>query len=114
MLLLNRPHRLLPPLLHRKYHQKRRICYNCFSFLPNDLVGAVRQLGNQVKKGDCGCYWNTLLIRINSLFDATGCEILGKCEFLNSGGSVKVLSRSFNKANAGNTCLCPFDCQCCL
>lgn len=32
---------------------------------------------------------NTPLIRINSLSDATGSEILGKCEFLNPGGSVK-------------------------
>jgi hypothetical protein len=32
---------------------------------------------------------NTPLIRINSLSDATDCEILGKCEFLNPGGSVK-------------------------
>ncbi|KAJ4888061.1 Tryptophan synthase beta subunit-like PLP-dependent enzyme protein [Raphanus sativus] len=79
--------------------------------LPNDLVGAVRQSGeaSASKKQK-----NTPLIRINSLFDAIGCEILGKCEFLNPGGSVKMLSRSFNKANAGNACLCPFDCQCCF
>ncbi|KAI8008751.1 Cysteine synthase 2 [Camellia lanceoleosa] len=32
---------------------------------------------------------NTPLIRINSISDATGCEILGKAEFLNPGGSVK-------------------------
>lgn len=32
---------------------------------------------------------NTPLIRINSLSDASGCEILGKAEFLNPGGSVK-------------------------
>ncbi|KAF7140151.1 hypothetical protein RHSIM_Rhsim06G0228900 [Rhododendron simsii] len=32
---------------------------------------------------------NTPLIRINSLSDVTGCEILGKAEFLNPGGSVK-------------------------
>ncbi|KAK6124567.1 hypothetical protein DH2020_041690 [Rehmannia glutinosa] len=32
---------------------------------------------------------NTPLIRINSLSDATGCDILGKAEFLNPGGSVK-------------------------
>ncbi|XP_051125318.1 cysteine synthase 2 [Andrographis paniculata] len=32
---------------------------------------------------------NTPLIRINSLSAATGCEILGKAEFLNPGGSVK-------------------------
>ncbi|CAL0317435.1 unnamed protein product [Lupinus luteus] len=32
---------------------------------------------------------NTPLIRINTLSHATGCQILGKCEFLNPGGSVK-------------------------
>lgn len=32
---------------------------------------------------------NTPLIRINSLSEATGCEIFGKAEFLNPGGSVK-------------------------
>ncbi|MDF3818636.1 cysteine synthase A [Leptospira sp. 96542] len=32
---------------------------------------------------------NTPLIRINSLSDETGCEILGKAEFMNPGGSVK-------------------------
>lgn len=31
----------------------------------------------------------TALIRINSLSRITGCEILGKCEFLNPGGSIK-------------------------
>ncbi|KAB2615402.1 cysteine synthase 2 [Pyrus ussuriensis x Pyrus communis] len=39
--------------------------------------------------GLVGAIGNTPLIRINSLSDATGCEILGKCEFLNPGGSVK-------------------------
>jgi cysteine synthase len=32
---------------------------------------------------------NTPLIRLNSVSDETGCEILGKAEFLNPGGSVK-------------------------
>ena len=32
---------------------------------------------------------NTPLIRLNRLSDLTGCEILGKAEFLNPGGSVK-------------------------
>jgi len=32
---------------------------------------------------------NTPLIRLNRLSDATGCEILGKAEFMNPGGSVK-------------------------
>ena len=32
---------------------------------------------------------NTPLVRLNRASDATGCEILGKCEFLNPGQSVK-------------------------
>ncbi|MEM9209113.1 MAG: cysteine synthase A [Pseudomonadota bacterium] len=32
---------------------------------------------------------NTPLVRLNKLSDATGCEILGKAEFMNPGGSVK-------------------------
>ena len=31
----------------------------------------------------------TPLIRLNHVSDATGCEILGKAEFMNPGGSVK-------------------------
>lgn len=37
-----------------------------------------------------GCIGNTPLVRIKSLSDATGCEILGKAEFMNgAGGSPK-------------------------
>ena len=32
---------------------------------------------------------NTPLIRLNSVSDLTGCEIFGKAEFMNPGGSVK-------------------------
>ncbi|MGZ0190174.1 MAG: pyridoxal-phosphate dependent enzyme, partial [Alphaproteobacteria bacterium] len=32
---------------------------------------------------------NTPLIRLTAASEATGCEILGKCEFMNPGGSVK-------------------------
>jgi cysteine synthase A len=35
------------------------------------------------------CIGNTPLIRLNRLSDLTGCEILGKAEFMNPGGSVK-------------------------
>ncbi|KAL8138190.1 hypothetical protein V2J09_004191 [Rumex salicifolius] len=41
------------------------------------------------RKGLVDAIGNTPLIRINSLSEATGCEILGKAEFLNPGGSVK-------------------------
>ncbi len=42
-----------------------------------------------VRKGFLDTVGNTPLIRLNRLSDATGCEILGKAEFLNPGGSVK-------------------------
>lgn len=35
------------------------------------------------------CIGNTPLLRLNHFSDATGCEILGKAEFMNPGGSVK-------------------------
>jgi cysteine synthase A len=42
-----------------------------------------------VTKGFVGTVGNTPLIRLNRLSNETGCEILGKAEFLNPGGSVK-------------------------
>ena len=42
-----------------------------------------------IKQGFVGTVGNTPLIRLNSFSDETGCEILGKAEFLNPGGSVK-------------------------
>ena len=42
-----------------------------------------------IKNGFVGTVGNTPLIRLNSFSDATDCEILGKAEFLNPGGSVK-------------------------
>ncbi|MBD2019651.1 cysteine synthase A [Leptolyngbya sp. FACHB-36] len=42
-----------------------------------------------IKRGFVDTIGNTPLIRLNSFSDETGCEILGKAEFLNPGGSVK-------------------------
>lgn len=42
-----------------------------------------------IKYGFVGAIGNTPLIRLNSFSEETGCEILGKAEFLNPGGSVK-------------------------
>lgn len=42
-----------------------------------------------IKHGFVSTIGNTPLIRLNSFSDETGCEILGKAEFLNPGGSVK-------------------------
>lgn len=42
-----------------------------------------------IKNGFSGAVGNTPLIRLNSFSEETGCEILGKAEFMNPGGSVK-------------------------
>jgi cysteine synthase len=42
-----------------------------------------------IKRGFVEAIGNTPLIRLNSFSEQTGCEILGKAEFLNPGGSVK-------------------------
>ena len=42
-----------------------------------------------IRAGVAGTVGNTPLIRLNAFSDETGCEILGKAEFLNPGGSVK-------------------------
>ncbi|MGD1701079.1 cysteine synthase A [Dapis sp. BLCC M229] len=42
-----------------------------------------------IKQGFVDTVGNTPLIRLNSFSEETGCEILGKAEFLNPGGSVK-------------------------
>jgi cysteine synthase A len=42
-----------------------------------------------IKDGFVDAVGNTPLIRLNSFSEETGCEILGKAEFLNPGGSVK-------------------------
>jgi cysteine synthase len=42
-----------------------------------------------IKQGFVDAVGNTPLIRLNSFSEETGCEILGKAEFLNPGGSVK-------------------------
>jgi cysteine synthase A len=42
-----------------------------------------------VSEGFTGAIGNTPLIRLHRLSEETGCEILGKAEFMNPGGSVK-------------------------
>ncbi|KAJ5766230.1 uncharacterized protein N7511_003846 [Penicillium nucicola] len=51
---------------------------------PNDLVA--RPGPPTIVEGIEGCIGNTPLFRIKSLSDETGCEILGKAEFLNGAG----------------------------
>src|SRR5687767_15585418 len=42
-----------------------------------------------VRDGFVGTIGETPLIRLRAASEATGCEILGKAEFMNPGGSVK-------------------------
>jgi cysteine synthase A len=51
--------------------------------------GNIQTHSHSIKNDFASAIGNTPLIRINSLSDETGCEILGKAEFMNPGGSVK-------------------------
>ena len=42
-----------------------------------------------IKKSFSDCIGNTPLIKLKLASEISGCEIYGKCEFLNPGGSVK-------------------------
>jgi cysteine synthase A len=57
-----------------------------FDFIFTGTLGNFRM---DIKNGFVGTVGNTPLIRLNSFSEETGCEILGKAEFLNPGGSVK-------------------------
>lgn len=60
-----------------------------YILINNRRAARLRINSRKHRSGILGAIGNTPLIRINSLSDATGCEILGKAEFLNPGGSVK-------------------------
>ncbi|KAJ1570108.1 Cysteine synthase 1 [Nowakowskiella sp. JEL0078] len=53
------------------------------------LISTVRVTAAPPVAGFVGAVGNTPLIRLNRLSEETGCEILGKAEFMNPGGSVK-------------------------
>ncbi|MFP5405170.1 MAG: pyridoxal-phosphate dependent enzyme, partial [Gammaproteobacteria bacterium] len=44
---------------------------------------------SEIRDGFVGTIGNTPLIRLRRASELTGCEVLGKAEFLNPGGSVK-------------------------
>ncbi|KDR75107.1 hypothetical protein GALMADRAFT_249007 [Galerina marginata CBS 339.88] len=67
------------------YYQRRRKEQQSAHFVPRPI----ELRSDEVVKGVVGLIGNTPLVRINSLSDALGVEILGKAEFLNIGGSVK-------------------------
>jgi len=46
-------------------------------------------MSTSIREGFAGTVGNTPLIRLRRVSEETGCEILGKAEFLNPGGSVK-------------------------
>ncbi|PSR70983.1 hypothetical protein PHLCEN_2v13159 [Hermanssonia centrifuga] len=67
------------------YFQKRRRDLTNAQFKPSPID----LRSDEVVNGVTGLIGNTPLVRIKSLSDALGVEILGKAEFLNPGGSVK-------------------------
>ncbi|RDB25008.1 Cysteine synthase 2 [Hypsizygus marmoreus] len=67
------------------YYQSRKRHRLTTNFAPRPI----ELRSDEVLSGVTGLIGNTPLVRINSLSDALGVEILGKAEFLNPGGSVK-------------------------
>ncbi|TPX59082.1 hypothetical protein PhCBS80983_g02685 [Powellomyces hirtus] len=55
---------------------------------------------NTVVRALVGAVGNTPLIRLNKVSDATGCDIMGKAEWMNPGGSVKDRAALFVVENA--------------
>ncbi|KAF4620948.1 hypothetical protein D9613_000323 [Agrocybe pediades] len=68
-----------------QYYQQRKKERQIAHFAPRPI----ELRSDEIVKGVSGLIGNTPLVRINSLSDALGVEILGKAEFLNIGGSVK-------------------------
>jgi hypothetical protein len=56
---------------------------------PASTPASTRARTTGITAGFVGAVGNTPLIRLNALSALTGCEILGKAEFMNPGGSVK-------------------------
>src|SRR5690606_29790587 len=56
---------------------------------PASGSGAGERWTMQIKRDFIGLIGNTPLMRLKRASAETGCEILGKCEFLNPGGSIK-------------------------
>ncbi len=52
-------------------------------------MNSAQHMGADIHNGFADSIGNTPLIRLGRLSDETGCEILGKAEFMNPGGSVK-------------------------
>lgn len=52
-------------------------------------IHAFKPNATEIRRGFVDAIGNTPLIRLNRCSEATGCEIFGKAEFMNPGGSVK-------------------------
>ncbi|KAL2834734.1 tryptophan synthase beta subunit-like PLP-dependent enzyme [Aspergillus pseudoustus] len=68
----------------REYRARHRSAKSPLDTSAESLVA--RHGPPAIVEGIEGCIGNTPLLRIKSLSDATGCEILGKAEFLNGAG----------------------------
>ncbi|KAK2758702.1 hypothetical protein FQN54_003392 [Arachnomyces sp. PD_36] len=77
-------------LQRRQAHIEENSCQSPGRKDGTEEIVAPRSGPPQIVDGVEGCIGNTPLLRIKSLSDATGCEILAKAEFLNgAGGSPK-------------------------
>ncbi|KAI9729660.1 MAG: Cysteine synthase 1 [Claussenomyces sp. TS43310] len=67
----------------------RRVVETAAQIESHNRYGIKVSSAQGVVKGLTGAIGNTPLIRLNRLSEQTGCEVLGKAEFMNPGGSVK-------------------------
>ena len=51
--------------------------------------GRIQKGKESTRDGVLGCIGNTPLVKLQSLSDATGCQIFAKVEMMNPGGSIK-------------------------
>ncbi|KAK1143196.1 Cysteine synthase 2 [Aspergillus melleus] len=70
----------------RNYRRESNSTITLQDLTKDDDVPTTRSGPPAIVEGIEGCIGNTPLFRIKSLSDATGCEILGKAEFLNGAG----------------------------
>ncbi|KAL3964579.1 hypothetical protein ACCO45_001583 [Purpureocillium lilacinum] len=96
----DRVHTCAPAIMFR--HSARRLAVAAAKAAEPSAHTLAVSKAQGIAKGLTGAIGNTPLIRLNRLSDETGCEVLGKAEFMNPGGSVKDRAALY-VGTAGNT-----------
>src|SRR5437773_2248706 len=76
------------PIWHSRFQSPRSGQWTCWRYT-SPSQAATLSMTADLYLGFLPAIGNTPLIRLNRLSQETGCEILGKAEFMNPGGSIK-------------------------